>query len=79
MPGTPAVPPKTPAAQPEPDRRVVGYLYGNVPITREELGDFLIARGGYEKLELLANKKIIEIECQRRNITVTTVEVQAKL
>jgi hypothetical protein len=73
-----------PMPQPQPpkaeaDRRVVGYLYGNVPITREELGDFLIARGGHEKLELLANKRIIEIEAQRRNVTVTAVEIKAKL
>jgi hypothetical protein len=76
--GSPAPAPAA-APLPEPDRRVVGYIYGNVPITREELGDFLIARGGYEKLELLANKKIIEIEAQRRGITVTAVEVQAGL
>src|SRR5262245_45210457 len=76
-----AVRPAAPAAAPlpEPDRRVVGYIYGNVPITREELGDFLIARGGHEKLELLANKKIIEFEAQRRGITVTPVEVKAGL
>jgi len=67
---------------PEPDKRVVGYITSNnvlVPITREELGDFLIARGGYEKLELLANKKIIETEAARRGITVTPVEVSAGL
>jgi hypothetical protein len=70
-----------PAAQPPKaaDRRIVGYIYGNVPVTREELGDFLIARGGYEKLELLVNKRIIEIEAQRRGVSVTAVEVKAKL
>jgi len=68
-----------PQPQPEPDRRVVAYIYGNVPITREELGDFLIARGGHEKLELLINKKIIETEAARRGITVTTVEIKAGL
>src|SRR5438874_2664672 len=60
-PGAPAAQP-SPLPVPEPDKRVVAYLYGNVPVTREELGDFLIARGGHEKLELLLNKKIIEIE-----------------
>lgn len=75
-PGVPA-----PAAQPlpEPDRRVVAYIYGNVPVTREELGDFLIARGGHEKLELLVNKKIIETEAARRGVTVTPVEIRAGL
>ena len=71
-------PPKT-APQPEPDRRVTAYIYGNVPVTREELGEFLIARGGHEKLELLVNKRIIEVEAQRRQITVTPIEVQAAL
>jgi hypothetical protein len=74
-----AVRPAQPQPVPEPDRRVVGYIYGNVPVTREELGDFLIARGGHEKLELLCNKKIIEIEAARRGITVTSVEISAGL
>lgn len=83
QPAPPGVPPGTATPQPPApkggDRRIVGYVYGNVPITREELGDFLIARGGYEKLELLVNKRIIEIEAQRRNVTVTSVEIKAKL
>lgn len=67
------------AALPPPDRRVVAYIYNNVPVTREELGDFLIARGGYEKLDLLVNKKVIELEAARRNISVTAYEIQAAL
>jgi hypothetical protein len=70
-----------PGALPEitADKRVVAYIYGNIPVTREELGEFLIARGGAEKLELLVNKKIIEVEAARRNITVTATEVEAAL
>jgi hypothetical protein len=95
LPGTPPAPPPGPLPmgvapggavrpapvlpQPVPDRRIVGYIYDNVPITREELGDFLIARGGHEKLELLANKKIIETEAARRGITVTVHEIRAGL
>ncbi|MCI0702161.1 MAG: peptidylprolyl isomerase [Planctomycetia bacterium] len=76
-----ARPQPQPATQPQPaaDRRTVAYIYGGVSVTREELGDFLIARGGYEKLELLVNKKIIEVEAARRNITVTPIEVRAGL
>lgn len=79
-----AQPPASPIPSTEPppptaDKRVVAYIYGNIPVTREELGEFLIARGGYEKLELLVNKRIIEIEAARRNITVTPHEVQASL
>lgn len=87
LPGTPTLqPPKgTPAPQPaalpqgEPDRRVAAYIYGNVPITRADLGEFLISRGGYEKLELLVNKKIIEHEAGLRGVSVTAIEVQAGL
>ena len=60
-------------------RQVVAYIYNGIPITREELGEFLIARGGYQKLELLVNKRIIEIEAARRNFAVTPEEVQAAL
>jgi hypothetical protein len=67
--------PPLPAA----DKRIVAYIYGNIPVTREELGDFLINRGGYSKLELLVNKKIIEIEAARRNITITPNEIEAAL
>lgn len=68
------------AAQlPTADKRVVAYIYGNVPVTREELGDFLINRGGHEKLELLVNRKIIDYEAAKRNITITAQEVEATL
>jgi hypothetical protein len=57
----------------------VAMIYGNVPVTREDLGEFLIARGGYEKVELVVNKRIIEIEAAQRKITVTPVEIRAAL
>lgn len=78
----------TPPGQPRPaaapattdyDKRVVAYLYGNVPVTREELGEFLIARGGMEKVELLVNRKIIEIEAYRRGVYATADEIGAGL
>jgi hypothetical protein len=67
------------APAPASDKRVVAYIYGNLPVTREELGDFLINRGGHEKLELLVNRRIIEVEAARYNISVTAQEVQAAL
>jgi hypothetical protein len=85
--GPPAAQPQPPQLKnaqpaPEPDRRAVAYITVNnnlVMITREELGDFLIARGGHAKLELLVNRKIIEAEAARRGITITTTEIKAKL
>ena len=63
----------------DPGKRVVGYIYGNIGITREELGEFLIARGGMEKLDLLINKRIIDIEADRRKISVTDIDIDAGL
>lgn len=59
--------------------RVVGYIYGNVPITREMLGEYLITRVGTQRLDNLMNKLIIEYECRRQGIDVTPVEVEAAL
>jgi hypothetical protein len=59
--------------------RPVAFIHGDVRITRSELAEFLIARGGYEKVELLVNKKIIEMEAARRGITVTPQEMEAAL
>ena len=78
-PGGAVRPGALPQPQPQGDKRVVAYVYGNTPIFREELGDYLIARGGAEKLELLVNKRIIEIEAARLRVTITAEEVQASL
>ncbi len=59
--------------------RPIAFIYDNVAVTRAELAEFLIARGGYEKVELLVNKKIIDTEAAKRGITVTTLEVEAEL
>jgi len=59
--------------------RVVAYIHGTVPVTREELGEFLIARHGYGKLELLVNRRIIDHACAARHITVPDAEVDASL
>lgn len=74
----PNAPPKGPAAGEPSDysKRVVAYIYGSIPITREELGEYLIARYGVEKLDLLINKKIIEHACAQKGIKVTAVDVE---
>ena len=65
--------------QPAAEKSIVAFIYGNVPVTREELGEFLIARGGHEKVDLLVNKKIIQVEAERRKVSVTPEEVQSGL
>lgn len=59
--------------------RVVAYIYETIPITREELGEYLIARFGTERLDLLVNKRIIEIECRKAGVEVTQAEIDEKL
>ena len=59
--------------------RPVAYLHGNIAVTMEEFGKYLMDRGGADKLELFVNKRIIELEADRRKITVTRSEMEAKL
>lgn len=60
-------------------RRVVAYLYNDkVPVTREELGEYLIARFGSERLEFMINRKIVEMECRKYNISATNQEVETR-
>jgi parvulin-like peptidyl-prolyl isomerase len=70
---------RLPAEPTPPPTQVVGYLHGNQPVTREELGEFLIARYGAEKIEFLVNRKIIDRECQARGVTVSDEEVEEAL
>jgi PPIC-type PPIASE domain len=76
-------PPVVPAAATgqgsEYSQRVVAYIHGNIPITREDLGEHLIARHGTAKLENLVNRKIIEHACKQKNISVSDAEVDAAL
>jgi hypothetical protein len=74
-------PPAQPPAAPPSDysQRVVAYIFNSVPITREDLGEYLIARRGSEQLDNLVNKRIIEVACERHGITATAAEVEAAL
>lgn len=67
------------AAQSDYSQRVVAYIHGTVPVTREELGEYLIARFGHDRLEVFVNRRIIEIACQKRGIEVTEAEVNTAI
>jgi PPIC-type PPIASE domain len=60
-------------------QRVVAYIYGNVPITREELGEYLIARFGAERTEFLVNRRIVEMACKSRGVVITDAAIEAQL
>jgi len=60
-------------------RQVVAYIYSSIPITREEFGEYLIARQGAERLELMVNHRIIDLACKKKGIVITEAEVDAAL
>jgi parvulin-like peptidyl-prolyl isomerase len=74
----PVVPPA--GGNAKPDARYVAYLHGGkVPITREDLGEYLIQRFGQEKIDLLVNKVIIDTACKEKGIEVSEAEIEAAL
>jgi hypothetical protein len=75
----PAAQPAAPAEKSEYSQRAVAYIYGSTLVSREQLGEDLIARFGPDKVLNLVNKLIIERTCQDRGITVTDAEVDVAL
>jgi len=71
------IPPTTMHPTSDYSKRVVAYIHDTTPITREELGEYLIARYGAQKLPLLINKKIIDRYCAEKGVTVTAAEIEA--
>jgi parvulin-like peptidyl-prolyl isomerase len=66
-----------PAASSDYAQRNVAYIHNTVPITREQFGEYLIARQGADRLPNFVNKCIIEYASQQKGITVTDAEVEA--
>ena len=60
------------------DKRIVAYI-NEKPVSREEFGDYLIARYGEKTIDLFVNKKIIELAAAKRNIEVTEIEISATI
>lgn len=76
----PAAPAKPAAANnPNANRRIVAFIHGNMPVYRDELADYLIARGGMDKLELLVNSRIIDVAMARRNLSISSSEIDGGL
>jgi hypothetical protein len=76
----PLAPAAASSAQPlDSDKRVVAYIYGNIPLTREALGEYLIQRYGRDRIQLFVNKRIIEHACAQRGIDATPAEVDAQI
>jgi len=56
----------------------VAFIF-DLPITRQELADYLIAQYGADKIEQLVNKLIIERACLEKGITVSDAEIDAAI
>ncbi len=57
----------------------MAYIYDNIPITREELGEYLIARFGAERIEFVVNRKLVEIACKSKGIEITEADIDYQL
>ncbi|MFM7151101.1 MAG: peptidylprolyl isomerase, partial [Gemmataceae bacterium] len=68
-----------PSGATPPPSQVVAYLFNSQPVTREDLGEFLIARYGAEKLEFLVNRRIIDQACEAAGVKVSDADVDRNL
>jgi hypothetical protein len=60
-------------------RREVAKIFDTLSITREDLGEYLIARFGTpERIEFLVNHKIIEHVCRAKNIHISAEEIHLR-
>ena len=61
-------------------KQVIAYLYDNkVALTREDFGEYLIARcGAGDRVNNMVNRYIIEYEARQRGIEVSSAEVEAE-
>jgi PPIC-type PPIASE domain len=59
-------------------KQVIAYIYDTIPITRQDFGEYLIARcGAGDRIDNMINRCIIEHEARQRGIEVTAAEVEA--
>jgi len=72
-------PPTTSSAPPPSDfaSRIVAFLDGNEVITRQDLGEYLLARMGAKKVEDMYRRKLIDLAAKQGNVSVTDAEVEA--
>lgn len=70
--------PRPPERLPQPDDPVA-VIFSDQPLTRAELGEFLIARCTPKQLEHFVNRQILEGTCAQQGVTVSDEEVQAEM
>ncbi len=68
-----------PSAPEQPTSQIVATIYDTLPITREQFGEWLIARYGVEEIENLVNRRIVERAAKEKGIELTSAEIDADL
>jgi hypothetical protein len=58
--------------------RIVATIYDNIQITRQDFGEYLIARQT-KRLDQFVNKRVIEHYCQERGVSVSDAEIDAEI
>ncbi len=62
-----------------PRKTPVAVIFGNVPITRDELADHVLSRLTTQQLNGYIHRRILEHACKKEGVTVTDEEVEAHL
>jgi hypothetical protein len=64
---------------PGPPEQVVATIHGNITLSREQFGEYLIDRYGADRLELFVNRLIIERAAKDKGVTITDEEIDGQL
>ena len=59
--------------------QAVALIYDTIPITREQYGEWLIARYGTKEIENLINRRIVERAVREKGIELLPIEVDAEI
>lgn len=78
QPLAPKAPPPNNAPQ-EPGKLQIVAVVNAEEITRDQLGKHCLWHYGREVLEAMVNKRIIENECKKQNVTITIKDVDAEI
>jgi parvulin-like peptidyl-prolyl isomerase len=60
-------------------KRVVAYIYDNAPITRRDLGEYLILRYGSDNIDKMVGQYVIELAAAQAGKSVTAAEIEADI
>src|SRR5262249_212681 len=67
------------ALPPGPPEQVVATIHGNIALTREQFGEYLIDRYGADRLELYVNRLIVERAGKDKGLTIADEEIDGQL